>query len=158
MRIFFGLLLSIFVLLGNEVVAKPYWEFTKKELNGKNIALFGCFQCYSDFIKVMDYFESQGAKILCPIRSEVIDDKADFVLFKDDDTTKTERELQQSVFDKTRKYADIVYVVNEKCEVGLGTSSEVGYVLALNDMRKRKIKVLCWNKPQSSHIRLFCEY
>lgn len=152
-------LLFAFSNIADYSSSKPYSKFTKQELNGKSIALFGCFQCYSDFIKVMDHFEAMGAKILCPIRSEVINPNADFILFKDDDmTNKTEKQLQQSVFDKTRKYADIVYIVNENCDVGLGTSSEVGYVLGLNDMRRKKIKIYCWNKPKSSHVRFFCEY
>ena len=148
------------IILTNIAFAKPYYEFTEKELKGKKIALFGSFMCYDTFIEVMDYFESKGAKILCPIRSKIVDIDADFRLFKDDNLiNKTEKELQQTVFDKTRQYADIVYVVNgNHCKIGLGTASEIGYTVALNDIRKKKIQIYCWDKPQSSHIRFYCKY
>lgn len=149
-----------FILLNNIVFAKPYWEFTEKELKGKQVSLFGSFTCYDTFIKVMDHFESNGAKILCPIRSKIIDINADYRLFKDDDIKhKTEKELQQAVFNKTKNYADIVYIVNgENCKIGLGTASELGYTIALNDLQNKKIQIYCWENPQSSHIRFFCEY
>jgi hypothetical protein len=194
------------VIFANTIYSKPYYEFTEAELKGKKVSLFGSFTCYETFIEVMDYFESKGAKILCPIRSKIVDINADFRLFKDDHlSNKTEKELQQVVFDKTRKYADIVYIVNgENCRLGIGTASEVGYVLALNDIRNAKIHisvinyiknkiykmdknsllvkivlkikdtsfvkyiikhlkiknidVLCWEKPNASHIRFFCKY
>lgn len=168
-------LIIIFLIINNKIsFSKPYYEFTEKELKGKKISLFGSFKCYDEFIKAMDYFESKGAKILCPIRSKIVDINADFRLFKDDDIkNKTEKELQQVVFDKTREYADIVYVVNSNnCLIGLGTSGEIDYVIAINDLRNKNIffkllfkifgikekKVYCAEKPQSSHIKLFCEY
>ena len=159
MKILLIIILNL-IVLSNNVFAKPYWEFTEKELKGKKVSLFGSFTCYDTFIKVMNHFESKGAKILCPIRSKIVDINADFRLFKDDDVKhKTEKELQQAVFDKTRKYADIVYIVNgEDCKIGLGTASELGYTIALNDLKNKKIKIYCWEKPQSSHIRFYCKY
>lgn len=159
MKILLIIILNL-IVLSNNVFAKPYWEFTEKELKGKKVSLFGSFICYDTFIKVMNHFESKGAKILCPIRSEIVDINADFRLFKADDIKhKTEKELQQEVFNKTRKYADIVYIVNgEGCKIGLGTASEMGYTIALNDLKNKKIKIYCWEKPQSSHIRFFCKY
>lgn len=159
MKILVIIILNLLVL-SNNVFAKPYWEFTEKELKGKKVSLFGSFTCYDTFIKVMNHFESKGAKILCPIRSKIVDINADFRLFKADDVKhKTENELQQEVFNKTRKYADIVYIVNgEGCKIGLGTASEMGYTIALNDLKNKKIKIYCWEKPQSSHIRFFCKY
>lgn len=158
MKIF--ILLFIICFYSNNANAKHYLDFKDSELKGKKIALFGSFKCYDEFINVMDYFESKGGTILCPIRSKIIDINADFRLFKDDDITKkSEKELQQIVFDKTRKYANIVYIVNSNnCPIGLGTASEIGYTIALNDIRKKQIKIYCAEKPQSSHIRFFCEY
>lgn len=163
------------------VNAKTFDKFTKKELNNKQIAIFGSFQCYeSHFKPAMKYFKSQGATILAPIDSEIIDLKEDFIKFvKDEHIAKDiekhcnhllgkeytkcaesfEKKLQQAVFDKTRKHADMVYIINnDNCKIGKGTASELGYVIALNDVRKKQIKIHCAQEPDSSHIRFYCEY
>jgi hypothetical protein len=160
-----ALSICLFFLSIETAQAKPYWAFKKEEIVGKKIALFGSFQCYSTFIEVMDDFESKGGIILCPIRSKIIDVNADFILFKDDALTNEEsasedkqKALQQTVFNKVRK-ADMVYIVNgNSCKIGLGTASEIGYTIAINDLSEKKIPIHCWDRPQSSHIRFFCKY
>lgn len=158
----------LFVLLCTQSVsAKDYRQFTRQELQGKNIVIIGSFRkCYREIIKIIDDFHSKGAHVLAPIKSKIVDENADFVLFKDDDPSKSEKELQQAVFDKMQK-ADMVYIFNARyCKgidfkgnyIGIGTASEIGYVLALNDFREKKIPLICANAPDSSHIQFFCEY
>lgn len=126
--------------------------------NSKHIVLFGSFQCYTDYFKpAMKYFKSQNWQVDAPIDSEIVDLKEDFIKFvKDEHIAKDiekhcnhllgkeytkcaesfEKKLQQAVFDKTRKHADIAYIINkDHCHIGIGTASETGYVLGVNDTR-----------------------
>lgn len=162
-------LLYIFCLLcfSNKSFSKEYTLFKKKEIDQKQIVIIGSFKkCYAEIREVINHFEKLGGKVLAPIKSEIVDPTADFVLFKDDDITKSEKELQQSVFDKIN-VADFVYVMNPRyCgnidfhinHIGIGTASEVGYIIGLNHLRKKQIPIICAYPPASSHIRFFCSY
>lgn len=145
--------------LHNKIYTKKYTDFTKNEVMNKKIGLYGSFKCYAEFIERMNYFESMGAEVLFPIRSKgIVNLNVNFRLFKEDDASKTPKQLQQGVFDKTRKYADIIYIVNPtNCIIGDGTASEIGYVLALNDIRSKQIKIYAENTPVKSHIMAYAK-
>lgn len=156
-----AIFITIYLILifSNVSYAKPYYEFTKKELKNKKIGIFGSFKCYeSHMLPAIEFFEkNKSQNVSFPIKSKIVDHQEDFIKFIKDAHIKEkidikcknlraeayqrcaesfEKELQQAVFDKTRNNIDMVYVMNPKtCNIGFGTASEIGYVLGVNDTR-----------------------
>ena len=158
-------IMFIFIFNSNNSYSKEYYKFTEDELRNKKIVIIGSYKkCYNEMLEALKYFNLHGGIVLAPIKSSIIDSNIDFVILKDDDKNKTPKELQDSVLEKIRQ-SDFIYVMNIRyCKnkdnelidlkenwMGLSTSMEFGYALALNK------PVICFHKPIVENHKFYCK-
>jgi hypothetical protein len=168
--------LSLFVVMFDEysyyrakkLIAKPYYEYTKKDLWGLRTGVYFSFtKCMQEGLEVVKHLEKCGATVMFPIKSDVVDVDTGFVfLIKDMDSNKTPKELQQTVLDKTNK-AHFIYLANfnkclsfktkedvdfGECFIGGAAAMETGYAVGKNT------RVIAHCQPSNFNISYFIDF
>lgn len=147
--------------------SNPYLgKYQPQDLKGKTIVIIGSYHYYFELVQLIYYFESHGAIVLAPIKSEVVDADVDFPLLKADAPDASPKALQEAVNRKIINEADIVYVANFRYMrdgkgkvydlgepwIGLSTSFEYGIAHSHGKY------VICAEEPMTANHKFFCNY
>jgi len=118
-----------------------------------SVAISGSFRKHLSELKfVISKFESEGIKVLCPLTTNTIDPKAEFIVLTSDDPSLSNSKLEMNYMRKIGS-SDFHYIYNLNGYIGYSVAAEIAYarLKGISIIMSEEIKNFSTDIPVESH-------